>query len=139
MHKESRTYTAFLYDCKLHQFCRIPFSLKDAGSAFMRALRLTVGEENKNISMYIDNVVISSKTFDEHIYNMRWLFDKLAKNNFTIKFYKCEFFRKSIQFLAFVLSADEIKPDPDKLSYITNFEEPKNKKKINLWVHFEIY
>ena len=113
LHKESRSYTAFLYDCKLYQFFRIPFGLKDAGSAFMRALSLAVGEENKNISMYIDDVLISSKTFDEYIYNMLWLFDKLRKNYFTIKLDKCEVFRKSIQFLGFVLSADGIKPDPD--------------------------
>lgn len=130
LHKDSRKYTAFLHNSILYQFVRVPFGFKDAGSAFMRMLSIVVGDEKKDISRFIDDLFIASKTFEEHMNALRWLFERLMKAGLTVKLEKCEFFQTSIRFLGFILSADGITPDPEKLSVIANFEEPKNKSQL---------
>lgn len=83
---ESRPYTAFLYDSKLYQFCRIPFGLKTAGSGFIRALNLALGSEfDFFLTCYIDDLLVTSKSFDEHLSHLKLLFSKLQDQNFTLR------------------------------------------------------
>lgn len=54
LHPESRPYTAFLYNSKLYQFCRVPFGLKTAGSAFIRSIAWALGSQFDDIlTIYI--------------------------------------------------------------------------------------
>lgn len=75
---ESRKYTAFLHEGHLYQFTRIPFGLKTAGSGFIRALNLALGQKlSEVISCYVDDILIASRSFDEHIEHLSRLFEKL--------------------------------------------------------------
>ena len=61
---------------------------------------------------------------------LRELFSTLLKYNFTINLNKCEFCCKEVQFLGFIISAEGIKPNPDKFEIISKFQEPKNKTQL---------
>ena len=155
LHKESRPYTAFRFGPTLYQFVRVPFGVKTAGSAFIRALGMAFekGITNFNyevklddskkecrnegmqvllnnlqtrMSNYIDDIVIGTETFEGHIRMLQIIFEIIIENNLTLNFKKCEFFRIKISFLGFELSNLGIKPDPDCVWIITEFEEPKN-------------
>ena len=143
----SRPYTAFLFGTSMYQFTRVPFGLKTAGSAFIRALNIAfetkinvinlneiIGYENvesedeneiidsdnfgKQISTYIDDTAIATRTFLGHIKVIVIVFLKLVINNFTIRLEKCEFFQNQVMFLEVVLSFDGITPDPDRIKEI---------------------
>lgn len=89
---KSRKYTAFLYDGHLYQFTRVPFGLKTAGSGFIRALNVALGQElSKFISCYIDDILIASRTFKEHIEHLSRLFEKLIDAGFTLSLKKSFF------------------------------------------------
>lgn len=131
LEKSSRPYTAFLFEYKTYQFCRIPFGLKTAGSGFIRALSLALGEDfNKYISCYIDDILIGTETFEEHVVILREIFQRLIKYNFTLNLSKCVFFQQRISFLGFEVSAEGILPQWPKLELILKFEEPKNRKQL---------
>ena len=96
----------------------------------MRMLSIAVGDSNKNVTRFVDDILVASETFKQHMRDLQWLFDKLSNANLTIKINKCEFFKHTISFLGVILSTTGIYPDPAKLSTIPNFEEPKSKKHL---------
>ena len=134
LHEESRPYTAFRYDTTMYQFTRVPFGLKVAGSAFIRALSKAVenGSEklHRALRMYIDDMLIGTETIESHMEVLEELFSILIKFNFTLNVSKCEFLKTEILFLGFIISTNGIRPDPQKLDIIRNFEEPNNKRQL---------
>lgn len=82
---ESRQYTAFLHNGTCYQFKRIPFGLKTAGSGFIRAVSLGLGQELlSKIKTYVDDLFIATQTFEEHVELLDKLFKKLIHLGFTL-------------------------------------------------------
>jgi hypothetical protein len=68
LHKDSRPYTAFLYDSTVYQFKRVPYGFKNSLSAFIRAMKAALGEGSlEYVVFYVDDVLIFSRSFNEHI------------------------------------------------------------------------
>lgn len=106
---EARPYTAFLYGSQLFHFCRIPFGLKTAGSGFIRALNFALGNEYDDfLTCYIDDLLITSSSFDQHLEHLDVIFGKLQEKNFTLCLDKSHFFRQEVEFLGFILSIDMV-------------------------------
>lgn len=136
LHEESRKYTAFLYDSKMYQFRRIPFGLKTAGSAFMRAVRCALGSNFDDfLTIYVDDFLVATPgSFENHLRILSSVFLALQEKNFTLKLEKSLFFRKKIKFLGFELSIDGIRPLNDKLDVIFNFAAPRNRKELQSFI-----
>lgn len=129
--RQSRQYTAFLHGGTLYQFCRIPFGLKTAGSGFIRALNLALGNEFSSfLTCYVDDLLITSRDFNSHLAHLEAVFSRLSQHNFTIRLSKSLFFRTSVPFLGFILTPEGVRPNPDKLEVIKNFPVPSNKKQL---------
>ena len=95
--KESRKYVAFLHEGTLYQFTRIPFGLKSADTGYIRALSLALGQELLEvIKLYIDDIIIAAKTFDEHLNILQYLFQRLINANMTLSLEKSLFFREEV-------------------------------------------
>lgn len=83
--KESRQYTAFLFDGKLYQFKVIPFGLKTSSSGFIRALSLAFRDDFTDfLTYYIDDLLITSYNFEQHLVYLKNIFQRLSKHNFTL-------------------------------------------------------
>ena len=88
-----------------------------------------MGEINLRESLiYLDNIVIFSKTVEEQIERLESVFRKLRENGLKLKGSKCEFFRKEIKYLGFVISEDDIKTNEEKVDAIRNWPEIYNIK-----------
>jgi hypothetical protein len=71
LHKDSRKYTAFLYDSTVYQYTRTPYGFRNSLSAFVRALKLTLGSDTESfVVFYIDDVLVFSRTFEEYLRHM---------------------------------------------------------------------
>lgn len=132
LHVDSRKYTAFLYNSKVYQFCRLPFGLKTSGSIFIRVLRSIFGTEFDDIlTMYVDDFLIATRgSFRDHLTALCRVFNILQQKNFTLKLSKCIFCKKTMKFLGHELSIDGIRPLKDKLKGIINFSRPENQKQL---------
>lgn len=129
LHHDSRKYTAFLYNSRMYQFCRVPFGLKTAGSAFIRSIAWALGSQFKDIlTIYIDDFLLSTKgTFYEHLHAIERVFKVLQEKNFTLNLKKTIFLKKKVKFLGHEVSVDGIRPLRDKLNVISEFESPRNR------------
>lgn len=129
LEENSKKYTAFLHDGHLYQFKRVPFGLKTAGRGFIRALHRALGHElTEFVACYIDDIMMASKSFEEHLSHLSSLFEKLIASGFTLSLEKSNFFKEEVSFLGFKLSAKGVQGEEKKFSEIADFPCPKDKR-----------
>jgi hypothetical protein len=80
--------------------------------------------------IFIDDILIFSKTEEEHAEHIRIVLQKLCDHRLYAKFSKCEFWLKQVSFLGHVLSENGVAVDPSKVKDVLEWEQPKNVKDI---------
>ena len=125
MHPDSVEKTAFISHAGLYEYNVMSFGLTNAPSTFQRLMsRVVHGLEWKICLIYIDDIIVFSSSFDEHLNRLRLVFDRLRQANLKLKPGKCHFASSSVRFLGFVVSSSGIAPDPDKISAVQTFPVP---------------
>lgn len=123
--------TAFTVNNGHFEYVRMPFGLKNAPSTFQRVMDNIFREHlHKFLFVYMDDIVIFSKSLDEHIQHLTKVFRKLKEYNLKIQIDKSEFCRKDVEFLGHVITPFGIKPNPSKLVAIDRFPLPRTQKEI---------
>lgn len=137
LHEDSRKYTAFLHNGRSYQFQRTPFGLSVSAAAFMRALDEVLGEEIlKNVTLYVDDVLITTATWEEHLKILQQILDAFKRAGVTINLDKSEFAKPQIKFLGHIISARGIEPDPAKMDTVRNFPAPRCRKQLKSFIGF---
>jgi hypothetical protein len=92
LHPTIRKFTAFLFEGWTYQFCAVPFGLNISNTAFGKALKtilkIRVNDTDNNLDdlqIYVDDVLISSTSFDEHLVHLATLFKKISLSGTTLK------------------------------------------------------
>jgi hypothetical protein len=85
---------------------------------------------DKFVIVFIDDILIFSKTEEEHEKHLRLVLEKLRSNQLYAKFSKCEFWLTEVGFLGHVISAGGVSVDPDKVRDILNWMPPTNVSEI---------
>ena len=80
--------------------------------------------------VYLDDVIIFSKTIEEHLDHIKQVFKKLRSAHLSMKLSKYYFFTKEIQYLGHILSTKGIKPLPLKTQAVQNMHPPKTPKQV---------
>ena len=120
--REDRKYTAFLYKNKCYQHKVVPFGLSTSLAAIVKCLEKALGPEVEPYTIvFVDDILVVSKTLDEHIEHLNIIFHKFKEAHISLNLDKCEFIKSSIQFLGHIISSSGIQPDPIKISSITDF------------------
>lgn len=78
-----------------------------------------------DLQIYLDDLLISTASFTEHISRLRLLFHKIFISGMTLKFKKCEFIKKQIKFLGHIINPAGMAMDPDKLLAVHEFPAKK--------------
>ena len=84
--------------------------------------------------IHLDNIIIFSKTVEEHLDHIKQVFKKLRSAHLSMKLSKCHFFTKSIQYLGHVLSIKGIKPLLSKTQTIQYMHPPKMPKQVHAFL-----
>ena len=79
---------------------------------------------------YLDDIIIFSKTEEEHMEHLEIIFNRLREAGLKLKLQKCSFFKKHIQYLGHLISDEGIQPLPEKLESIAKMLVPKNAKQV---------
>ena len=119
---------------------RMAFGLTNAPATFQRLMERCMGEYHlKECLIYLDDIIIFSKTFDEHITRLENVFKQLEKHGLKLKASKCEFFKSQVQYLGHIVSDEGIQTDPDKIAALKDWPAPTNIKELRSFLGFAGY
>jgi len=105
----------------------LSFGLANSSSIFQRLMTMVFAGLHWDICLvYIDDIIVVGKTFEEHVRNVTQVFQRLRLAGLKLKPSKCQLFQQRVTFLGYVVSSRRIEPDPEKISCIANWSEPKN-------------
>ena len=127
MHEESIERTAFNTRYGKFEYLVMPFGLCNAPSTFQRVMNSVLeGLIDQFCVVYIDDILIYSRTLEEHQAHLKEVFQRLEKYRLIINVKKSTFFQEEVHYLGHVVSYNSIKPDPEKIRVIKEWDTPKN-------------
>ena len=107
------------------------FGLTNAPATFMRLMNSVFMEYlDKFVVVYIDDILIYSKSEAEHAEHLCLVLTKLREHRLYAKFSKCEFWLTELVFLGHVISANGVAVIPNKVQSILDWETPKSVKDV---------
>ena len=120
--EESIPLTAFMVGpLGFHECVRMPFGLTNTPTTFQHLMETCLGELHLNwCIIYLDDIIIFSKTPQEHLKRLQGVFEHLAQAGLKLKPSKCEFFQDSLHYLGHIVSKKGIATDPKKIETILN-------------------
>ncbi|GFW01229.1 retrovirus-related Pol polyprotein from transposon 412 [Trichonephila clavipes] len=131
IHPEDREKTAFTSGQGLWQFKVMPFGLCNAPATFERLMETVLkGLTFEACLIYLDDVIIGGRTFEEHLQNIRKVLSKLSDANLKLNPSKCKFFQKEVNYLGHIISAEGVRTDPEKVSAVKNWKRPENLREL---------
>ena len=119
MAEEDREKTTFITEWGTFCYKVMPFGLKNAGATYQRAM-VTLFHDmmHKEIEVHVDDMIAKSRPEEDHLVNLKKLFDRLRKYQLRLNPAKCTFGAQSGKFLGFIVSKRGIEVDPDKVKAI---------------------
>jgi hypothetical protein len=129
--EESRCKTAFVTHAGLYEFNVVSFGLSNAPALFQRTMETLLHNINYRYALvYIDDILVFSETFEDHLKHLSEVFDRLRSAGLTLKPSKCFFARKEVPYLGFILSKDGLQPDPGKVKVVEGHPVPNSKTQV---------
>src|SRR5438034_3711585 len=115
--------TAFVSRYGLYEFLVMSFGLTNAPAYFMNLMNKILMEElDKFVVVFIDDILIYSRSEEEHEKHLRIVLDRLRDHQLYAKFNNCEFWLQEVSFLGHVLSAEGVAIDPTKIEAIMDWQ-----------------
>ena len=131
MEPNSREVMAFITLWGLFEWNRMPFGLCNAPATFQRLMNQVLRKYlGKFVLVYLDDIIIYSKTFEEHKEHVRLVFEALRAASLMMKPKKCKFAQKELRFLGHIISAEGIRTDPDKIAKMVTISPLSNLKEL---------
>ena len=117
--------TAFISHKGLFEFTRLSMGLSNSSSAFQRAMEVVLkGLIGSFVFLYIDDILIYSKSEAEHVNHIQLVFDRLNQYNLRLNPAKCVFGLTEVKLLGYIVSEQGLRADPDKVSAIARMSAP---------------
>jgi hypothetical protein len=113
----------FLHRYGLYEYLVMSFGLTNAPTHFMYLMNSVFMEElDKFVMVFIDNILVFSKSKKEHEEHLHIVFQWLRDHQLYAKFSKCKFWLTEVQFLSHVVSSEAISVDPSKVRDVLDWK-----------------
>ena len=123
--------TAFTCSEGLFQFKVLPFGCCNGVPTFQRLMDYVLsGLRWKVCLLYLDDIIVFSKTFEEHVEQLGMVLARLSQSGLKVAPKKCHFFRPSVVFLGHIVSSQGLATDPSKTQCIVDWPQPKNVREV---------
>ncbi|GJY31652.1 reverse transcriptase domain-containing protein [Tanacetum coccineum] len=131
VHEDDIPKTAFRMRYGHFEFTVMPFGLTNAPAVFMDLMnRVCKPYLDKFVIVFIDDILIYSKTKEDHEVHLGLVLELLRKEKLYAKFSKCEFWLQEVHFLGHVVNQNGIHVDPSKIEAVKNWKTPTTPSEI---------
>lgn len=129
--------TAFNTPTGHYEYLVMPFGLTNAPAVFQAFVNDVLRDMlNHSVFVYLDDILIFSKSMEEHVHHVRAVLQRLLENSLFVKAEKCEFHASSVTFLGYIVAQGSLQMDPDKISAVTAWPAPENRKQLQRFLGF---
>ncbi|MCK5923664.1 MAG: RNA-directed DNA polymerase, partial [Methylococcales bacterium] len=140
MSQESKEMTAFTTSHGLFEWNVMPFGLCNSPASFSRLMEQVLADVVwTRCLVYLDDIVAFGSTFDIALLNLTCVLERLRTANLKLKATKCEFFRTRVEYLGHEVSAEGIRPSPNKVVALSNWKMPETLAEVRIFVGFSNY
>lgn len=137
-HKERTAFT--LGPLGFWEHNRLAFGLANSPACYQRLMENCFGELHLKICfIYLDDLIIFSNTYEEHIERLELIFLRLRQCGLKLSPKKCSFLQKEVKFIGHIVSAEGISTDPSKIEKVKNWVRPTNAEEVRRFVAFAGY
>ena len=138
--KEDTHKTAFRTRYRHYEFLVLPFGLMNAPATFMTLMNDIFREHLDDfVIIYLDDILIYSKTKEEHLQHVRLVLKTLRKHHLYAKAKKCELIRRKVEYTGHYISADGIAVDPRNITTIRDWPAPTNPSEVRSFLGLASY
>ena len=131
IHVPDQEHTSFITDRGLYCYKVMPFSLKNAGATYQRLANIMFKEQiDKIMEVYVDDMLVKSKTAVDHVAHLSNTFAILRKYRMKLNLLKCASGVASRKFLSFMVNHRGIKANPKKIQAFIDMRSPSKTKKV---------
>jgi hypothetical protein len=124
----------------LYDWNRLAFGLTNTPGTFQRLMNFVLHSViGKNCLVYLDDIIVFSRSKEEHLTNLEQIFNLLKEANLKLGLSKCKFVCESVQYLGHVISVNGILPDPGKVEFLKNVKRPTTITEIQSFLGLASY
>ncbi|KAF7641341.1 hypothetical protein LDENG_00284490, partial [Lucifuga dentata] len=114
-----------------YEYLVMPFELTNAPAVFQELVNDVLRDMlNHFVFVYLDDILIFSRSRDEHVNHVQSVLQRLLENSLFCKAEKCEFHAFSVSFLGFIVAEGNIQMDLEKVSAVTSWPVPESRKQL---------
>ena len=134
--ESSKQYTTFMVgNLGFFECDRMPFGFCNVPATFQWLMQNCMGELNFVYCLiYLDDLIVFSRTTEEHLHCLRIVFDHLREYNLKLKLSKCNLFKEEINYLAHKVSKAGIQPSDINVKAIAEYTPPKTYTEIRAFL-----
>ena len=117
--------TAFTTPFGLYEYTRMPMGLASTPATFQRPMQATMSDfAFQFLLVYLDDLLVYSKTFDEHMEHLERLLQRVTETGLKLKASKCQFLKREVTYLVHTISADGVSCESGKVECVQNWPTP---------------
>ena len=135
MDEASKKILAMATPLGLYEPNSMPFGMKNAPAIFQREMQRVLRDRlYQGVMVFIDDILIYSKTEEEHLELVRWVLRRLQEEGYYANPDKCEFFQREVSFLGHVVSECGVAVQEHKVRVVADWPQPRNKKDVRAFL-----
>ena len=135
LHPDSKHITAFATPDGLYQWKVLPQGMKTAGAVFQRVMDHIMGDlQPRCVSVYIDDITVYSPTMEQHLLDLDAVFRRLEEANLKVSISKTKLAQPEVLVLGHIVSAQGIRPNPDRVKGLGEIKRPSTPKEVRQFV-----
>ncbi|XP_070401608.1 uncharacterized protein [Nothobranchius furzeri] len=127
--EEASLMSAFVTPDAFLQYTVLPFGMKNAPATFQRLIN-TVTSGLSHCSAYLDDIVVYTDTWEEHLNTLTQLFDRLVQANLTLNLAKCDFVKATVTYLGKEVGQGKVKVLHEKVKAMMSFPPPSTRREL---------
>lgn len=137
IHEEDEWKTAFNTPAGHYEYLVIPFRLTNAPAVFQALVNDVLRDMlNRFVFVYLDDILIFSKTVEEHVQHVCSVLQRLLESSLFVKAEKCEFHSSLASFLRYIITPGSIQMDPAKISAVLDWPNPDSRKQLQRFLRY---